>query len=155
MKPGPTPIPAIERLYKRLQPGPNGCLEWQGYRFPDGYGQIRGNYPYRLERTHRVAWEAAFGPIPDGKCVLHHCDNPPCCNSEHLFLGTRGDNAADMVAKGRNAKGEKNGQAKLTQALAVAIRMDTRSQRGIAAAYGVGRGTIRAVLCGRTWKEKL
>ncbi len=57
--------------------------------------------------THRVAWEDANGPVPDGKCVLHKCDNPPCCNPEHLFLGTREENNADRDAKGRTAKGEK------------------------------------------------
>ena len=52
-------------------------------------------------RAHRAAWVDANGPISEGMCVLHRCDNPPCVNVDHLFLGTQADNIADMVAKGR------------------------------------------------------
>ena len=74
---------------------------------PLGYGRIWFNG--KSTGTHRVAWELANGPIPDGLHVLHHCDNPPCCETEpsdaypegHLFLGTEADNQADKAAKGR------------------------------------------------------
>lgn len=56
----------------------------------------------RTFRTHRAAWELTFGPIPNGLLVCHHCDNPPCCNPSHLFLGTVKDNATDMLLKGRH-----------------------------------------------------
>ena len=92
--------PAAERLASKLVRMPNGCLEWTGYTDRGGYGRIGVNG--KLVGTHRLAWELAFGPIPDGMDALHHCDNPPCCDTEKcLFLGTHDDNMADMAAKGR------------------------------------------------------
>ena len=149
-------IPLIERLGARLKAMPSGCWEWQGYRTPDGYGRIgEGSRGGRLLITHRVMWEIVFGPIPKGYDVCHSCDNPPCANPAHLFAGTRQENVDDMMAKGRcgDHAGEKNGRAKLTQAKAAAIRIDNRSQRTIAAAYGMSPTAIRDVRSGRTWKE--
>ncbi len=57
-----------------------------------------------MGRAHRASWQISFGPIPDGLQVLHTCDNPPCCNPAHLFLGTQLDNIYDMCAKGRHVK---------------------------------------------------
>ena len=89
-----------ERLTVGLIRAPNGCLEWTGATNPAGYGLMRANGKVVL--THRLAWALANGAIPDGLQVLHHCDNPPCCDAEtHLFLGTDADNRADMAAKGR------------------------------------------------------
>lgn len=92
---------------------PNGCLEWTGATNTKGYGHIR--YERKVVRTHRLAWKLAKGPIPPGIKVLHHCDNPPCCETDptegypegHLFLGTTADNQADMSAKGRNHQQQK------------------------------------------------
>jgi len=89
-----------ERLERRLIWQPSGCLEWTGYRSKDGYGRI-GDGHGKMPRTHRAAWTVGVGPIPEGQHVLHHCDNPPCCNVAHVFLGTNADNVADKVAKGR------------------------------------------------------
>lgn len=90
-----------DRLTAGLVRMPNECLEWTGVVNEAGYGRIWVNNKWVL--THRLAWELMNGPIPDGLCVLHHCDNPPCCNAEKcLFLGTRADNNADREAKGRN-----------------------------------------------------
>jgi len=96
-----------ERLTVGLIRAPNGCLEWTGATNPAGYGLMRANGKVVL--THRLAWALANGAIPDGLQVLHHCDNPPCGQTEssdafpdgHLFLGTDADNRADMAAKGR------------------------------------------------------
>ena len=70
----------------------------------DGYGEIgiAGRSP---QQAHRIAWEMTVGPIPDGFNVLHNCDNPPCVNPSHLFLGTKKDNTQDMIAKGRSKLG--------------------------------------------------
>lgn len=79
---------------------PEGCHEWRGARRAGGYGAVSVAVR-QTDYAHRVAWQLAFGPIPDGMFVCHRCDNPPCCNPEHLFLGTNADNMRDMVAKGR------------------------------------------------------
>jgi hypothetical protein len=78
----------------------------------------------RMHLAHRVAWGLERGPIPEGLCVLHRCDNPPCVRVDHLFLGTVGDNNADRDAKGRHValRGEEHGSAKLTEAQVAAIR---------------------------------
>jgi len=95
--------PLVERLTRRLAAGgkDGSCLEWTGARHWKGYGQI-GTEDGSLAYVHRVAWELAHSQsVPDGMFVCHHCDNPPCCNPEHLFLGTAMDNTQDMVRKGR------------------------------------------------------
>lgn len=100
----PLPSPA-ERLAAGLVRMPNGCLEWTGDTNAGGYGVIRVDGKQPL--THRFAWELTHGPIPPGIRVLHHCDNPPCCDAEKcLFLGTDADNVGDMMAKGRGRQGE-------------------------------------------------
>ena len=99
IEPFAAPSPA-ERIAAHVAPGVNGCVEWTGHVDRKGYGRV--SIEGRQVFAHRVAWELAHGPIPDGLCVLHHCDNPPCCNPAHLFLGTIRDNNLDMSAKGRN-----------------------------------------------------
>jgi hypothetical protein len=80
----------------------NECIEWRGARTNEGYGRKWKNGKVRY--THRLAYAWANGPIPDGMWVLHKCDNPPCCNPEHLFLGTNQDNLLDCISKGRHPK---------------------------------------------------
>ena len=104
-------LSAAERLAAGLARMPNGCLEWTGSLDRKGYGRISVNDKY--VGTHRVAWMLVNGPIPDGLCVLHHCDDPPCVQTDptegypegHLFLGTHADNNADKAAKKRSRNG--------------------------------------------------
>ena len=80
----------------------SGCREWQASLNGCGYGRIvLSNRPRRIGIASRVAWELYVGAIPVGLQVLHRCDNPPCVNVDHLFLGTQADNVRDMIEKGR------------------------------------------------------
>src|SRR5665811_1223275 len=85
-------------LYVKRGGGP-ACWEWTGYKNGKGYGVI--NLQGQRVLAHRMAWELKNGPVPDGLFVLHRCDNPPCCNLKHLWLGTKADNNNDMTTKGR------------------------------------------------------
>lgn len=97
----------IEKLLARVVKRPNGCWECQGYADPrSGYVQISigspAHPPYKRRKAHIVAWEHFNGrSVPDGLAVMHSCDNPRCCNPEHLSVGTHRDNVLDSVAKGR------------------------------------------------------
>ena len=89
-----------ERFYKRVPHRPiDGCWVWRGCA-PEEYGRLWDGA--KLERAHRISYALHIGPVPDDMFVLHECDNPPCVNPSHLFLGTAGDNARDRAAKGRN-----------------------------------------------------
>jgi len=138
--------PLKDRLLARVVVTGGGCWEWQGFRDRGGYGRIaRGGHAEGSLATHRAAWEVTYGPIPDGMWVLHKCDNPPCCNPDHLFLGTAADNNADMRAKGRqvNPSGAAHGMTKYTAAqvaLVQSLAAQGWSQRRIARHVGCSRG---------------
>jgi hypothetical protein len=91
--------PPAVRFWRNVQKTAD-CWVWTGARSGAGYGQININDV--LVFTHRFSWELHHGPIPDGLLVCHHCDNPPCCNPAHLFLGTPSDNMVDKIRKGRH-----------------------------------------------------
>ena len=139
----------IERFEEKYVPEPNsGCWEWTACTDTSGYGQIRFNGT--LVKAHRLSYELHVGEIGD-KHVLHKCDNPACVNPQHLFLGTQADNIADMVAKGRQARGKSHGSAKLTEADVLAIRADNRPQRAIAPDYGISHRLISDIKNRKIW----
>lgn len=130
------------------------CVTWNFSTDPDGYGRIRRG---KTMQAHRAAWVELFGPIPEDLCVLHSCDNPPCCNPKHLFLGTTADNNKDKFDKSRHSFGESHGRAKLTAAQVVAIRNEyvygssTRGTTALARKYGVCQKTLYEALHGKHW----
>jgi hypothetical protein len=131
----------------------SSCWLWMGWRNKNGYGQVKGGL-YRNKTAHRVVWTHVNGPIPDGLWVLHRCDNPPCVRPDHLFLGTPSDNAADMVAKGRQARGAMKSTTILTADQVREIRLLRAAglrQKDIAERFGVCRATIGHILTGRQW----
>lgn len=125
------------------------------------YGQVGRDGKNLL--AHRVAYELHHGQsIPRGQCVLHRCDNPPCCNPKHLFLGTRRDNLVDMYSKRRRqydgyAKGAKHGNAKLTddnvREMRALYAAKQATQWDLAHRFGLTQSTVWAILVRRTWRH--
>jgi hypothetical protein len=155
-------ISEVDRMVERVDRsgGPDACWPYTGYTTRLGYGQmwVMGKLTY----AHRVAFELANGPIPDGMVVCHTCDNPPCCNPAHHVLGTKATNSADMVAKNRSTRGARHGGAKLTaeQVREIRARYAQRktahvTQASLAAEYNVGAGAIQQIVDGKNWKHLL
>jgi hypothetical protein len=159
-----------DEFWSRAERTPNGCWEWHGARS----GQYRMvSFDGKTIGAHRAAWLMAKGAIPDGMFVCHRCDNPPCVNPEHLFLGTPTDNVHDMLNKGRHvpptgmrnwaarnperARGERNGTAKLTDAQVAEIKSalaDGARPAALAETYGVKSATIYAIRRGDNWGDR-
>lgn len=129
--------------------GETSCWPYLGARTSRGYG--RHPYGNKMKRAHRLAYEATHGEIPTGLLVCHRCDNPPCCNPAHLFLGTSTDNVADCTTKGRRALGEAHPRAKLTAQAVREIRESRQSMLSLSRRYGVSDMTIRSVVLGKSW----
>lgn len=162
------------RLADKIFVTKNGCFVWNACLGSSGYGSVRLNG--KLCSVHRIAWELEFGPIPEGFCVLHKCDNRQCVNPNHLFLGTHGDNARDRMSKNRNSehlrkglrngaytcpekrcRGEQNGASKLRKNQVQEIRklyaQGTNSQRALAKTFGVAQSIIGAIVRREIWQH--
>ena len=141
--------------------GVKSCWPWAGAKKPKGYGNVRINKKDCI--AHRVAFELANGIIPEGFIVCHICDNPACCNPDHLMLGTIKSNAADMFLKGRQkskiyaSRGEQNGNSKLKNEDVVEIRTKYKereaNQHQLAEQYGVSQTVIGLVVRNKTWRH--
>ena len=142
----------LKRFWDKVErKGPNQCWEWTAAIDTSGYGSFWRDGAMRT--AHRIAWMLANGDIPHGSCVLHKCDNRKCCNPDHLWLGSRADNNYDMVSKGRHPHGKSNGRSKLTGEDVRSIFRDKRSERKVAAVYGVRHTAIGMIRRGQTWRE--
>jgi hypothetical protein len=130
---------------------PNGCWTWTGGT-KRGYGQFSLDTVKGGEMSsHRYSWELKHGKIPKNMLVCHHCDNPPCVNPSHLFLGTHTDNMQDMINKGR--KGKNTLVSKLTAKDVQYIRICNLSAEKLATYYGVTSKCIREIKRRATWKH--
>jgi hypothetical protein len=118
---------------------------------PQSYTKIK--YKGKQVGSHRRAYEIFYGVSVGRDFVLHKCDNPPCCNPHHLFLGTSRDNRDDCVKKGRQAKGENHGTCKLTESIVRKIRKEKISQVDIAEKYGIGRSQVSRIITKKGWKH--
>lgn len=143
-------------LISRSRRSSGGCIEWQGAK-TRGYGVLRVGD--RNVLAHRLAWMLYKGDIPDGYHVCHHCDNPPCLNVDHLFLGTDADNVADKIAKGRMRwgnwphKGELSPTSKLTEIQARSILRAEGRIKDIAIRFGISRQAVSDIKHGRRWRH--
>lgn len=148
-------IPVSVRIKAYSKPNPEtGCWEWQRYRKPSGYGTIAfEGKPYY--HAHRASYAEFVGPIPDGMWVLHKCDNRPCVNPDHLFLGSMQDNVDDRNRKKRQARGDQVGTSKLTWPIVRQIKNELaagQTCREIGKRYSVHKSTIERIRSGESWK---
>jgi hypothetical protein len=136
------------------------CWVWTGAKNHSGHGV--GWNGKRTRLAHRLSWELTTGSAPPD-CACHKCDNPPCCNPSHLFLGSRADNLADMRAKGRQApmprpcrKGELAPVVKLSESQVrqiLSLRASGSSCKDLSAQFHVTTSNIYALVTGRSWKH--
>lgn len=149
--------PVQERFWKFVTIGtPDECWPFTGAKRIGGYGAFKVSREGNNIAASRAAWIVTFGEIAPGLFVCHRCDNPPCCNPAHLFLGSDLDNKRDSMQKGRHAFGERSSSAKLTVD-------QVREIRHLAAAgvndcelgrrFNMGRSTIRNIRVKNTWKQ--
>lgn len=135
------------------------CVLASGARNRKGY--VMKRCPIRKNNfgAHRLAWIERHGPIPEGMVVMHTCDNPPCVNIEHLRLGTTAENVADMMAKGRNSKGESRPLSVLSEMAVRVIRRlcanGVMAQSEIAATFGVCQPTVHKIHARKAWRHLL
>ncbi len=150
--------PLEQRFWEKVSKSDDGCWLWTGSHSDFGHGTINAGRSVKMLRAHRVSWELHHGAVPDGLCVLHRCDVPGCVRPEHLFLGTKRDNTADMWAKGRHVapplkRGEDGARTKLSAQHVLEIRAarGLESNAALARRYGVADCTISAIHRRRLW----
>lgn len=151
-------IKAILIARSTSQHDKTSCWEWLGCRKDDGYGMIM--FSGKVVGTHRASWIVHNGVIPSGLCVLHKCDNPPCVNPDHLFLGTQADNVRDCSSKGRIRTGDRRGEKSGVSPLSVRQVMEIRDLRKtglthqqLADMFGICRQSVTNILSRKTWNH--
>jgi len=138
-----------ERFWWKVKKGEEGaCWLWTASTNGHGYGCLK--IDGKMELAHRVSWELNRGTIPDNLCVLHKCDNRPCVNPTHLFLGTYADNSKDCVLKERNGDRSKlNAEDVLRMRKIHSIEKIT--QRVLGNLFGVSQSSVNRILNRTRW----
>ena len=140
-----------KKFFEKIRLAPSGCIEWTAARNAGGYG-VMGAGDGRTRLAHHISWFLKHGRWP-ADCLLHRCDNPGCVRIGHLFEGSRADNAADKVAKGRQPTGESVSSAKLSNAQVVELRrraFETNERlEDIARDFGINIGTASQIIQGK------
>lgn len=139
------------------------CWVWIARKHKFGYGEInKGRHSSAPIRSHVASWVLHYGPVPEGKRVLHHCDNGSCVRPDHLWVGTQIENVMDCMAKGRHPtmakKGELNHRHKLTEVQVIEILNAERSTERVGELcnkFHVCRSTIGAIFNRKTWRHLL
>lgn len=130
------------------------CWQWLASKRGDGYGQYYFNH--RNQGAHRVAYQLAVGPIPNGKHICHKCDNKECVNPTHFYVSTNKQNHIDAGQRGLLRHGESHPLHKLTEKQVLAIRRRYKphlvTMQMLATEYGVAMTCIQSVIEMRTWK---
>lgn len=132
-----------------------GCWLWKGATNGGGYGT------YGMANAHRIAYIHFVEPIPEGMHVLHRCDNPPCVNPDHLFLGTRKDNMQDAKSKNRMVmppryEGSQHPESKLQERDVIAMRSEYAegmAKRALARKYGINKKTVKGIVEYTAWRH--
>lgn len=151
--------PPEERFWSRVDVGgPDDCWPNHWAKARGGYGSFALIARKQMVLAHRYSWYLAHGAWPpaDKPHVLHKCDNPTCVNPAHLWIGTNEDNMQDKVRKGRQAKGERAGGARLTTAVVRAIRGDYANgvtQQALRQKYGLKQTHVSRIVNRRSWKH--
>lgn len=142
-----------QRLWSKVQKeGPNECWEWQAGKNKLGYGQIK--IDYNTYPAHKIAYQLTFGPVPKNLFVCHECDNPGCCNPNHLFLGTPKQNTQDSIRKDRWVNPPlQNKLTKRKVAIIRALLKKGSKETDIANLFNVCRKTINNIKNNKTWKS--
>lgn len=158
------PLPATVRVWRHIERrGQDECWPWTGaHRVIPGfeYGTIftKDNGKRKLRPAHVVAWESVNGPMPPGMYGLHSCDNPRCCNPNHVTPGTKRMNNEDRDRKGRHrpVRGVDHGKSVLTDAIVMECRRrEASGETGAALAreFGVSQGSMHRAIRGISWRH--
>lgn len=158
----------VKRFFKKVnKDGPiipyvgTPCWIWIAGKNDKGYGGFSIQRRNRI--APRVSWIIHNGPIPEGMLICHKCDNPPCVNPDHLFIGTRVDNSRDMVQKGRYwtggrpplKRGATNGNSKITQDIVDQLRAlhatGQYTQRALAKIFSICQTQVRNIVNLKQW----